>query len=348
MPDIKFASETLDGLASNRTMEAKTATPIAPGKKGKDKGDKIEVVKILLLMTFSFLLGFALVIIFLKPSSGDKPTATESREQGEELATEQAPSPPPPNSSSYAPPPPSDRQEVEPAPVADSPDDVVEEDEQNLSDQGTVPPTVPPGRTPPGVALDGDGFYIKCWDKEGREHPGNACDRMSTFEKRFATRLYVVDECRKASLGEEATGKLSLGVELDLSSMTLSYWTGPSTEIPGGNKIATCLRTKLAGLPIHGLTHEYDRYRMFFTVLFGNPQGKKQEKPTREVVAKKGTARQVVKDRVRVRKTPIDGEIIGKINSGNQVQFLSQKGDWCQVLTPNNNRGWMICDALSK
>ena len=42
------------------------------------------------------------------------------------------------------------------------------------------------------------------------------------------------------------------------------------------------------------------------------------------------------------------GEVIGKIGKDNQVKLLKKKGDWCQVMTPNNNEGWMICEALSK
>ena len=30
------------------------------------------------------------------------------------------------------------------------------------------------------------------------------------------------------------------------------------------------------------------------------------------------------------------------------VSALKKKGEWCQVLTPNSNEGWMICEALSK
>ncbi|MCK9463885.1 MAG: SH3 domain-containing protein [Proteobacteria bacterium] len=47
-----------------------------------------------------------------------------------------------------------------------------------------------------------------------------------------------------------------------------------------------------------------------------------------------------------MRKTPVDGEIIGKIGQGNQVRLLKQKEGWCQIVTPTGNEGWMICDAL--
>ena len=35
------------------------------------------------------------------------------------------------------------------------------------------------------------------------------------------------------------------------------------------------------------------------------------------------------------------------VAAGYQVTLLQRQGAWCQVITPNNNRGWMICRALA-
>ena len=56
----------------------------------------------------------------------------------------------------------------------------------------------------------------------------------------------------------------------------------------------------------------------------------------------------VIKDHVRVRKQPKNGTVFGKISSGNQVRLIDEKDGWCRVVTPNNNKGWMICDSLAK
>jgi uncharacterized protein YgiM (DUF1202 family) len=87
-------------------------------------------------------------------------------------------------------------------------------------------------------------------------------------------------------------------------------------------------------------------------VLFGKAAviAKKKSQPAAATNAdlKKGKVVDVIKDHVRVRKEPVSGKVFGKINSGNQVRLLGEKNGWCQVITPNNNKGWMICDSLKK
>ena len=55
----------------------------------------------------------------------------------------------------------------------------------------------------------------------------------------------------------------------------------------------------------------------------------------------------VIKDRVRVRKSPIDGEILGLISSGNRVLLVEEVDGWCHVKTRRGNEGWMVCWALA-
>jgi hypothetical protein len=222
------------------------------------------------------------------------------------------------------------------------------------ADEATAPAEVPPGKTPENVTLDGSAFYLKCWDGNGQETPGDSCDKLSVFEKRMATRLYVVDSCKQKHAGAKASGKLSLGIEIDFDKAAVSFWNGASSDLENAAKVAVCLRSELNGLPIQGFDHKFSRYRMFFTVLFGDAKGAaatktpvvSENEPTKNLP--KGKLVTVVKDQVRVRKSPVDGEIVGKLGKDNQVKLLKKKDGWCQVLTPNNNEGWMICDALSK
>jgi hypothetical protein len=322
-------------------------------KAGQQKNDKIEVIKVLIIAVLSFVVGFALVILFLRPT----PPSSDDQEPEEEAqpsiaeATETANMSTVASESSkqrryssdqarggYAP-------EPEPAPGE------AENEEDAESGEGNAPPEVPPGKTPEGVTLDGSGFYLKCWDEKGDEHPGGACERLEVLEKRFSTRLYVVDRCKQKHAGEKAQGKLSLGVEVDFEKMSVSFWNGASSEIEGAGKIATCLRSELAGLPIHGIDHKHSRYRIFFTVLFGKQDGKSKA-AVKEAESKRPGGRgklvDVIKDRVRVRKAPGDGEVIGKISTGSQVKLLEKKAGWCRVITPNDNEGWMTCDALKE
>jgi len=299
------------------------------------KGDRAEIVKVLVLALVSFSAGFALVFLFLRPSSGPDEEPTPDVE-GAALEGEPAPI------ERYAPDP--------------SPADVAQEgpgsgaDEGAAPHEGDAPPEVPPGRTPEGVAMDGGAFYLKCWDADGVEHDGEECDRLEVLEKRFSTRLYVVDECRVSKAGEGAHGKLSLAVEVDFADMSLSFWNGASSNLEGAARVATCLRTGLAGLPLHSVDHEFQRYRVFFTILFGKPAEKlkEEEKAPSRFVTGKGRLVDVEWDHVRVREKPVDGEVIGKISSDSQVRLVGQEAGWCHIITPNDNEGWMTCDALAQ
>ncbi len=297
-------------------------------------GDKIEVVKVLILAVVSFVLGFALVILFLRPSSS-------SSENG----SEDSPSATVPVSRGYADP---SQSGGGYAPRGNTADRKNSADNQ----EGAALPDVPPGKTPETVAIDGQAFYLKCWDENGTVFKGDECGRLSVFETRFSTRLYVVDRCKKKHSGEKSEGKLSLGTEIDFEKMSLSFWSGASSTIKDAPLVASCLRSELAGLSIDGFNHRYAKYRLFFTVLFGKDAviAKKQNEPVAASAAdlRKGKLVNVIKDHVRVRKKPLTGKVFGKINSGNQVRLLAEKNGWCRVVTPNNNKGWMICDSLQK
>ncbi len=303
------------------------------------KGEKVEVVKILILALVSFLAGFALVFLFLRPSSPSDELDGEELIPDETSVAQQNDT-----MGGYAP-------SESPAPQAAEPMGYAPQDgtASGAVNEGDAPPEVPPGKTPDGVAIDGKAFYLKCWDSDGIEHTGADCDRLTILEKRFSTRLYIVDKCREQKAGKNSHGKLSVAGEVDFSKMKISFWNGASSDINKSSEIGSCMRESLSGLPIHGIDHKFARYRLFFTVLFGDAAKKKEAdeaKKAAKYVAGKGRLVDVTKDRVRVRKTPVDGDIIGKISSGNQVRFIKKKGGWCNIITPNKNEGWMICDAL--
>ena len=305
------------------------------------KGEKVEVVKILILALVSFLAGFALVFLFLRPSS------TSDEFDDEELLPEKTVVVQEDDTTGgYAPSESPGPRAAEPMGYAPQGDTAGE-----ATNEGDAPPEVPPGKTPDGVVIDGKAFYLKCWGADGIEHTGADCDRLTILEKRFSTRLYLVDKCREQNAGKDSHGKLSVAGEVDFSKMKISFWNGASSSINKSSEIGSCMRESLSGLPIHGIDHKFARYRLFFTVLFGDVAQKKEAdeaKKAAKYVAGKGQLVDVVKDRVRVRSAPVDGDIIGKISSGNQVRLIKKKGGWCNIITPNKNEGWMICDALDQ
>jgi hypothetical protein len=370
------------------SMEGNENETVEEAEKIKPRSDRLEIVKVLILALVSFLAGFALVLIFLRgPSDSGGDGAKDAVEAPGGAATKpaipvpvaQVPAPTPAPVEVPAAPTAAGGYEPTPtSPATATPDAVPTEGDESASsaasaaDQGSAPAEVPPGKTPEGMVLDGDAFYLKCWDDGGVERKGTDCDRLDTFEKRFGTRLYVIDKCRVQAASASAEGKLSVAAEVDFAASNVSFWNAPSSDIQNAAQIGSCLRTALSGLPIQGVEHKYARYRLFFTVLFGKAAAKKaaQDAKSEPAAGKadekaedkgsdkasgsspskpppgKGKLVTVAKDKVRVRKTPVDGEVIGKIGQGNQVRLLKQKDGWCNIVTPSGNEGWMICDAL--
>ena len=206
-------------------------------------------------------------------------------------------------------------------------------------------PEVPPGATPDGVRLDGAPLYFKCWVRASDTGSSKDCDRLRVLEKRMATRLYVVNECKEQHAAEGDLGLLSLGANLNFADNTISFWSGPSSTIASAKQIGNCVRQKLAGLPLSSITHKHEKYRIFFTVNFYDI---KQREQMLARMRNKGREVQVTMDKVNVREEPVDGASLGRISSDSKVIFLKKNDakDWCQVLTPSNRIGWMICDAL--
>ncbi len=222
----------------------------------------------------------------------------------------------------------------------------------NNPDSPPEPEQAPPGETPPGVKLGDKIVYTKCWDKNGLQHPGNKCDKLDPLIDRFSKRLYIVDQCRKAAARHRSIGHLRLGIEVDLTRRIMSIWNGSGSDIDNAVQITACLKEKLRTLSLDGLDSQFARYHVSVTVHFEtirkpHPRLRQHiDEPTAEQ-ARQGRNVQVTKDHVRVRKQPVDGKIIGKISSGNYVILLEQQDDWCRVLTPRGNAGWMVCWALA-
>jgi hypothetical protein len=236
--------------------------------------------------------------------------------------------------------------------------DAVDETIESISDEkGEMPPpakrapVVPPGKIPLGVRAAKGLRCIKCWDKKGVEHVGEKCDQPSVLAERFQERLYVIEKCRQQTVGAYAFGTLDLGVEVDFSTGSVSFWNGPDSELRGATQMLACIRPELAGLPLDGIKREFVRYQASLVVQFLKAQSVERVVTTRpneslEDLVNDGRIVNVVRARVRVRKAPVDGEILGMLSAPSRVTLIEQDGDWCRVLTPRKNIGWMVCWGL--
>jgi hypothetical protein len=160
----------------------------------------------------------------------------------------------------------------------------------------------------------------------------------------MSTRLYKITECKKR-YEKDALGSLSLGAFVDFNKMTIKFWSRPSSTFEHSEEIGKCIKRELAGLPLYSIEHNYDQYRLFLTVDFID-----YKKRAAELALKKRRSKlvPVIKDKVNIRMAPVDGASIGRISSDSRVYLLKRdkKTGWCRIITPKDNEGWMICDAL--
>ena len=233
-----------------RSMEPDTRDTPGHAEKEEVKIDRIEALRLAVLALFAALAGFAMIYLLI----GKGPAEPGGGDHGARTDPTGPTGPTSPTSPTGP----------------------------------TGPTPVPPRATPDGIYLsDDDPYYFRCWDDDGNVMKRGSCDRLRVFEKRLANRLYVVNECKVEHAGKETRGRLSLGTEIDFIENSVSFWSGSSTEIEEGGAITTCLREKLAGIPIDGISHKYARYSIFFMIIFGEEDNAQatgsKKKPVRKL-----------------------------------------------------------------
>ena len=345
----------------DEVKEAGEATP----KEAKRRIDRIETLRLLILALFGTLAGFAVIYVLVSPGAG-RPVPPRAQ-----------PEPPPSAAQAMVPPAtvPAVREASGPAtseplslpaatpepqaaagsPSPDSPPPSNESPDAGHVIQvpvATQAPSLPTGPTPPGLALaDEPPFYFRCWDQSGKQKKPEECDPLRVFEKRLASRLYVVHRCKESSVGPEPQGRFSLGVDVDFKDKKLNFWSGSSTEIENGTRIAACLRRDFAGIPLDGISHQYERYTVFFTLIFGKEGGKpakvKAKAPSDSPDIKPGKTALVKWSRANLRASP-DGsaEVKTKLEKGAKVRVMQIKEDWVRVKGPAGEEGWISIDGL--
>ena len=202
-------------------------------------------------------------------------------------------------------------------------------------------------------------LYRKCWDTEGRERHAEACDRLPKLEQRIDDRMATIGSCKKEFSGAGTAGLLDLMIEIDIRTDLVSVWNGVDSTLPFANPTVGCVAKALRHMPLSALAAPFERYQMETTIEFKRPEKQTHEQPvhhaTEDLAADlriAGIPAVVKNDKVRVRKSPVDGEIIGLISAGNTVSIIEQTmkddAEWCRVLTPRKNIGWMVCWSLER
>jgi len=208
---------------------------------------------------------------------------------------------------------------------------------------GLLPPAVPVER--PDVTL-GEPFYFRCWETaeevDGGLRRRSECGRLPPLERLIASRLGEARGCRDRSTRPVAEGTVSLAVDAHFGEKRLRIWSGRSSTLENAAEVATCLRRELEDYDISPWLHRYERYTVFFTLVYGG------EASAGDAGAPDaGTAVRVVLDRVRLRESPEHGRILARLRRGETV-FVLERGDgWFRVRTADGREGWIYEPAIT-
>ena len=220
---------------------------------------------------------------------------------------------------------------------------------------------LPPPPTVPGVVMLSRMTPIKCWDNRGFEQSAADCDALNALARRTEENLTLLENCRTEILGAGAMGVLALYAEADFVRNRMTFWPGTASTLRYADRVAECLTERWREPRFSKLPHRFDRYRMKAAVRFEGSYHAAPAPPGTVAVHSVITASQaerletaaenavevtVARDRVRVRKAPVDGEIIGFISTGQRVKLLQVTDEWCSVKTKRGNVGWMVCWGL--
>ena len=212
------------------------------------------------------------------------------------------------------------------------------------------PPPVPV----PGVAFSSKLSPIKCWDQRGFEYASEDCDALGRLSKLAEYHLDMIEGCRAEIDGTGNAGTFAVFAEADFVRNSITLWPGTASTLRGADKIAECVTERWRSLPFLNVPHRFVRYRLKGTVRFDGALRRATEPmtvtPSRVIDLQKAAedAKEVTvsRDRVRVRKSPVSGEIIGFISTGQKVKLIEVTDEWCLVQTKRGNVGWMICWGL--
>ena len=228
------------------------------------------------------------------------------------------------------------------------------------STEKTPAASLPPPKAIPGVNFVSKLLPIKCWDDRGFEYSADKCDALRELARLIEANLDMVDGCRTELTDAANTGSLAAFAEVDFVRNRFTLWPGTASTLRSADRIAECATDRFQTLSLEALPHQFVRYRIKGAVRFSMVRpgavvsGISVEAdhilPSRTAEFEKAaeTAEEVAvsRERVRVRKTPVSGEIIGFISAPQRVKLLQIADEWCLVKTGRGNVGWMICWGL--
>jgi hypothetical protein len=191
------------------------------------------------------------------------------------------------------------------------------------------------------------GAILSC--RDGKDDTKDDCGSLE-FDPLAVPKIKALSQCPAA---RAATGKLSIGFDVDFRKKAVKVLLGKSTTLPRdkAEALIKCADTAFDKMSLGAVPHEHRRYTVFYTASFA-PQTKTGE-PTNEKPAFEGPvagtttsespasgSSTVTWDVAIVRETPKTGTIVGRVLRGSKVKVLAHQGEWYRVQY-GSIQGWV-------
>lgn len=220
--------------------------------------------------------------------------------------------------------------------------------------------SLPKTKLAEGISLDKPLTPLRCWDARGFEYKADKCDSLYALNQLLKSKLNLFTACRDALKDNQTSGRITFFAEVDFLRNATSFWRENTTGAQNRGEILSCVSEQFASISLKNLPHRHSRYRLTGQVRFegsrqttlGTAAGKTRT-TSKAAIAKlekalaAATEVEVTKERVRVRKSPVDGEIIGFISYPAKVKLVEKSDDWCLIKTKRDNVGWIVCWGLA-
>jgi hypothetical protein len=187
------------------------------------------------------------------------------------------------------------------------------------------------------VAVSG-GVIIKC--RDGKDDANESCGSLE-LDPIAVPKIKALAQCPAAAA---ASGKLSIGFDVDFHKKAVRVLLGKSTTLPRdkAEALVRCADAAFEKVSLGEVPHEHRRYTVFYNATF-SPQAKSDEpsndKPVVEGRAAGTTtsespasgAAAVGWDVAIVRDAPKTGAIVGRVLRGSKVKVVAHQGEWYRV-----------------
>jgi hypothetical protein len=191
----------------------------------------------------------------------------------------------------------------------------------------------------------GTGFILHCRDEQ---QDVEDCGSF-TLDPVAVPKIKGLARCPAA---KGASGKLSLGFDVDFRAKAVRVLLGKSTSLPrdAADGLVHCSEAAFQQLNWAALPHDHRQYTVFYSVRFGEgaANASTSERPPVASPAPPGadgSSAFIAWDVALLRDTPKSGAIVERLLKGAKVKVLGHDGNWFRVQY-GTIQGWVYREAI--